>query len=61
MSQVEKDARRQLAKVHDEAKDKFLSLCTVDRHQKIIKHGEIEIASLLFSLHIPNVSKYDDI
>jgi hypothetical protein len=45
MSQVEKDARHQLAKVHEEAKDKFLSLCTVDRHQKIIKHGSPIFAS----------------
>jgi hypothetical protein len=33
----------------------------VDRHQKITKHGEIDIASFLPSLQISNVSKSDDI
>jgi hypothetical protein len=39
-----------------QAKEKFLSQFTVDRHQKVVKHGEIEVASLLSSLQIPNVS-----
>jgi hypothetical protein len=33
----------------------------VDRHQKVVKHGETDVASLLFSLQVPNVSKPDDI
>jgi hypothetical protein len=44
-----------------QAKEKFLSQYTVDRHQKIVKHGETDITSLLSSLQVPNVSKPDDI
>jgi hypothetical protein len=33
----------------------------VDRHQKVFKHGETDVASLLSSLQVPNVSKPDDI
>jgi hypothetical protein len=33
----------------------------VDRHQKVVKHGETVVTSLLSSLQIPNVSKPDDI
>jgi hypothetical protein len=44
-----------------QAKEKFLSQYTVDRHQKIVKHGETDAASLLSSLQVPNVSKPDDI
>jgi hypothetical protein len=45
-----------------QAKEKFLSQYTVDRHQKVIKHGETDVASLLSSLQVPNnVSKPDDI
>jgi hypothetical protein len=44
-----------------QAKGKFLSQYTVDRHQKVIKHGETDAASLLSSLQVPNVSKPDDI
>jgi hypothetical protein len=44
-----------------QAKDKFLSQYTVDRHQKVVKHEETDIASLISSLQIPNVSKTDDI
>ena len=43
------------------AKKNFLSQFTVDRDQKVLKHGEIEVASLLPSLQISNVSKPDDI
>jgi hypothetical protein len=42
-------------------KEKFLSQYTVDRHQKVVKHGETDVASLLLSLLICNVSKSDDI
>jgi hypothetical protein len=44
-----------------QAKEKFLSQYTMDRHQKVVKHGETDIASLLSSLQVPNVSKPDDI
>jgi hypothetical protein len=44
-----------------QAKKKFLSQYTVDRHQKVIKHGETDVASLLSSLQVPNISKPDDI
>jgi hypothetical protein len=44
-----------------QAKKKFLSQYTVDRHQKVVKHGETDVASLLSSLQVPNVSKPDDI
>jgi hypothetical protein len=40
-----------------QAKEKFLSQYTVDRHQKVVKHGKTDIASLLTSLQVPNVSK----
>jgi hypothetical protein len=61
MSQVRENAHRHLAKVEQEATKKFLSYFIVDHHYKITKHGEIEIASLLPSLQISNVSKSDDI
>jgi predicted ATP-dependent Lon-type protease len=32
-----------------QAKEKFLSQFMVDRHQKIVKHGETNVASLLSS------------
>jgi hypothetical protein len=60
MSQMKEDVCRQIAKT-EEATKKFLSYFTVDRHQKITKHGEIEIASLIPLLQISNVSKSDDI
>jgi hypothetical protein len=40
---------------------KFLSQYIVDRHQKVVNHGETDVASLLSSLQVPNVSKPDDI
>jgi hypothetical protein len=58
---VEEDSRHQLTKVLEEAKEKLLAHFTVDRHQKIIKLGEIEIVSLQPSLQASNVSKSDDI
>jgi hypothetical protein len=45
-------ACHQIAKAEEEATKKFLSYFTVDRHQNITKHGEIEMASLLPSLQI---------
>jgi hypothetical protein len=44
-----------------QAKEKFLSKYTVDRQQKVVKHGETDIGSLLSSLQVPNISKSDDI
>jgi hypothetical protein len=44
-----------------QAKEKFLSQHMVDRHQKVVKHGETDVASLLSSLQVPNLSKLDDI
>jgi hypothetical protein len=44
-----------------QTKEKFLSQYTVDRYQKVFKHGETDVASLLSSLQVPNVSKPDDI
>jgi hypothetical protein len=44
-----------------QAEEKFLSQYTVDRHQKVVKHGETDVASILSSLQVPNVSKPDDI
>jgi hypothetical protein len=44
-----------------QAKEKFLSQYMVGRCQKVIKHGETDVASLLSSLQVPNVSKPDDI
>jgi hypothetical protein len=39
---------------------KYLAHFKMDRRQKIIKQGEIEMASLLPSPHIPIVSKSDN-
>jgi predicted transcriptional regulator len=44
-----------------QAKEKFLSQYTVDRHQKVVKHEETDVASLLCLLQVPNVSKPVDI
>jgi hypothetical protein len=44
-----------------QTKEKFLLQYTVDRHQKVVKHGETDVASLLSSLQVPNVSKPNDI
>jgi hypothetical protein len=44
-----------------QAKEKFLSQYMVDRHQKVVKHGKTDVASLLSWLQVPNVSKPDDI
>jgi hypothetical protein len=50
------DEQQQYEAYMRQAKEKFLSQYTVDRHQKVIKHGETDVASLLSSLQIPNVS-----
>jgi hypothetical protein len=44
-----------------QANEKFLSQYTVYRHQKVVKHGETDVTSLLSSLQVPNVSKPDNI
>jgi hypothetical protein len=55
------DEQKQYEDYMRQAKEKFLSQYTVDRHQKIVKHGETDIISLLSSLQVPNISKPDDI
>jgi hypothetical protein len=55
------DEQQQYEDYMRQAKEKFLSQYTVDRHQKVIKHGETDVASLLSSLQVHNVSKPDDI
>jgi hypothetical protein len=55
------DEQQQYEDYMRQVKEKFLSQYTVDRHQKVIKHGETDVASLLSSLQVPNVSKPDDI
>jgi DNA-binding protein YbaB len=61
MGQMWEDARHQITEAEEETTEKFLSHFTVDRHRKITRHGEIEVASVLHSLQISNVSKSDDI
>jgi hypothetical protein len=55
------DEQQQYEDYMRQAKEKFLSQYTVDRHQKVIKHGETDVESLLSSLQVHNVSKPDDI
>jgi hypothetical protein len=55
------DEQQQYEDYMRQAKEKFLSQYMVNRHQKVVKHGETDIASLLSSLQVPNVSKPDDI
>jgi hypothetical protein len=55
------DERQQYEDYMCQAKDKFLSQYTVDRHQKVVNHGETDVTSLLSSLQVPKVSKPDDI
>jgi hypothetical protein len=55
------DEQQQYEDYMRQAKKKFLSQYTVDRHQKVVKHGETNVASLLYSLQLPNISKPNDI
>jgi hypothetical protein len=55
------DEQHQYEDYMRQAKEKFLSQYTVDRHQKVITHGETDVVSLLSSLQVPNVSQPDDI
>jgi hypothetical protein len=55
------DEQQQYEDYMRQAREKFLSQYTVDRHQKVVKHGETDVTSLLSSLQVPNVSKPDDI
>jgi hypothetical protein len=41
------DEQQQYNDYMRQAKKKFLSQYTVDRHQKVVKHGETDIAYLL--------------
>jgi hypothetical protein len=47
------DEQQQYADYMRQAKEKFFSQYTVDRHQKVVKHGETDVASLLSSLKSP--------
>jgi hypothetical protein len=55
------DEQQQYEDYMSQTKEKFLSQYMVDHHQKVVKHGETNVASLLSSLQVPNVSKPDDI
>jgi hypothetical protein len=55
------DEQQQYEDYMRQAKEKFLSQYTVDRHQKIVKHGYTDVTSLISLLQVPNVSKPDDI
>jgi hypothetical protein len=55
------DEQQQYEDYMRQAKEKLLSQYMVNRHQKVVKHGETDIASLISSLQVPNVSKPDDI
>ena len=44
------DEQQQYEDYMRQAREKFLSQYTVDRHQKVVKHGETDVASLLSSL-----------
>jgi predicted ATP-dependent Lon-type protease len=56
MKQWDDEVLRQCAWVREEVKEIFLSHFMVDRHQKIIKQGEIKLYSLVTSLQKSNVS-----
>jgi hypothetical protein len=55
------DEQQQYENYMRQAKEKFLWQYTMDRHQKVVKHRETDITSLISSLQISNVSKPDDI
>jgi hypothetical protein len=55
------DEQQQYEDYMRQAKEKFLSQYTVDRHQKVIKHRETDVASFLSSLQVPNISKPNNI
>jgi hypothetical protein len=55
------DEQQQYEDYMRQTKEKFLSQYTVDRHHMVVQHGETDVASLLTSLQITNVSKPDDI
>jgi hypothetical protein len=47
---------QQLAEWREKAKEEYLSYFTVDRHQKIIRRGKIDMESLMRSPQAPIVS-----
>jgi uncharacterized protein YqeY len=55
----EAELLHKLSKQRKEAAEKYLSHFTVDRHQKIIHQGEIDMESLLPPLQGPAVSAPD--
>jgi hypothetical protein len=50
MGQLDEAAQHQHAKVHEEAKENFLSHFMVDRNKKITMQGGIKLISLLHML-----------
>jgi hypothetical protein len=52
----EEEVLRQLTEWREKAKEKYLSYFTVERHQKIIHQGKINMESLLPLSHAPIVS-----
>jgi hypothetical protein len=46
--------------VREEAKEKFLTHYTVDRHQKIVKQEEIKLDALVPLLHDSTMSNSND-
>jgi hypothetical protein len=55
----EEEMSRQLAERRKKAEEEYLSHFTVDRHQKIIHQGEIDMESLLPPPQAPIVSILD--
>ena len=47
------DEQQQYEYYMRQAKEKFLSQYTVDRHKKVVKHGGTDVSSLLSSLQVP--------
>jgi excinuclease UvrABC ATPase subunit len=50
---VEEEVLRQLKERLENVTEKYLSYFTMDRHQKIIHQGEIDMTSLLPRLRLP--------
>jgi antitoxin component of RelBE/YafQ-DinJ toxin-antitoxin module len=55
----EKEVLRKLIQCCEKAKEKYISYFMVDRHQKIIHQGEINMESLLPSSQAPTISILD--
>jgi hypothetical protein len=55
------DEQQQYKYYMGQAKEKFLSQYTVDRHHMVVKLGETDVVYLLSLLQIRNISNPDDI